>query len=245
MSENTHIVVRSKNDQMSAVHIAINKTKMATAKVWNPWTSVCESGVNIDSIKTAAGGGQVPEIIRDEQTISDIKPVVLRSLGSDLGFNEPVNQSTFEEARKRARNKYVSVGRANYRSLASGNCTLFACCVIGMLAAQPALLGPGVKVELLNLVDTEGGSGHAYVVVGRAEGDVKDIGGYGPDCFFIDQWYARQRRTDPGIRGVKDATQGVEGNPFWDPAFVPFISHNTTPRLMLTFTSDELSKLGL
>ncbi|WP_147269010.1 hypothetical protein [Sphaerisporangium album] len=242
MSQTTHNVVRSKQDRMTAVQTAINKTKMTTALVWNPWPGVMEQGVTTEAIKSPAKSGQVPEIIGEGQTLGDFMSPVLISFGSTLGLGGPVTQNTFDEARKRAKARYVTMGRTFYKEFASGNCTLFACAIIGMLSEQPKLLGPGVKVELLNLLNTEGGGGHAYVVVGRAAGDVNDVDTYGPDCFFVDQWYARQQGTQPGVQGVKDATPGNGVNPFWDATFDRFIREATT-RVMLTFTSDELPQL--
>ncbi|MCW2882030.1 MAG: hypothetical protein JWQ95_6130 [Sphaerisporangium sp.] len=242
MSETTH--ASPKQVRMSAVQAAIAKTKMATAKLWNPWPQVLGDDVDIRTLKVAAGGGSVPEIIPDGQRFSELKAVHLARMGTEAGLGEPVTEATFSEAREKLRHKYVATGRANYRGLVSANCTLFACCVIGMLADQPKLLGSGVKVELLNFLDTTGGGGHAYVVVGRAEGDVKKIGSYGPDCFFIDQWYARHQSSALGARGVKDATPGQESNPFWDLDFYAFMDDETFPVVKLTFTSDDLLKLG-
>ncbi|GAA4200853.1 hypothetical protein GCM10022252_54690 [Streptosporangium oxazolinicum] len=243
MSQSTHAT--PKQIRMAAVQAAIAKTKMTTAKLWNPWPDVVDDTVDIKTLKAVAGGGNVPEIIPDGRRFSDLKPTHLTTLGTEAGLGGPVTQGTFDEARQKIKSKYVATGRANYRELANANCTLFACCVIGMLAAQPKLLGSGVKVELLNLLDTTGGGGHAYVVVGRAEGDVGDIETYGPDCFFIDQWYARHKSGTPGVQGVKDAIPGESPNPFWDPGFHTFVSEGTSPAVKLTFTSDELSKLGL
>lgn len=243
MSQSTHTT--PKQARMAAVQTAIGKTKMTTAKLWNPWPQLLDDDVVIKRLEVAAGGGNVPEIIPDGQRFSDLKPVRLSVIGREAGLGGPVTESTFAEAREKIKSKYVATGRANYRGLASANCTLFACCVIGMLADQPKLLGSGVKVELINFRDTTGGAGHAYVVVGRAEGDVGDIKTYGSDCFFVDQWYARHKSGTPGVQGVKDAVPGESPNPFWDLDFYAFMSDETSPVVKLTFTSDELPKLGL
>ncbi|GII78070.1 hypothetical protein Sru01_30520 [Sphaerisporangium rufum] len=235
----------AKQTRMSAVQAAITNTKMAGAKLWNAWPQLIETGVKQAERSAPAGGGNVPEIIPDGRSFDQIKKVHLRTLGDAAGLGGPVTAGNLAEARRRLRDQYVAAGRANYKGLLGGNCTLFACCVIGMLADQPDLLGKGVKVEVLNLLDTTGGSGHAYVVVGRADGDVKDIKTYGPDCFFVDQWYARHRGTEPGVLAVKDATPGEKGNRFWDFDFYAFIDDATIPALRLAFTSDELPGLGV
>jgi hypothetical protein len=244
MSENT--LATAKQQRMAAVHQAIGNTTMPTAKVWNAWKRLLEDGVDIKTLEAVAKVGTVPNIIPDGRQFAAIKPVQLSRLGAEAGLDGPVTANTFGQAKLTLKNKYVRAGRAQYSTLDSGNCTLFACCVIGMLADQPRLLGPGVKVELVNIVDTTGGGGHAFVVVGRADGDINTLKSYGPDCFFIDVWYARQQLTDPGIRAVKDiVVHDSANNPFWDLNFFAFMDDENTFTVLLTFTSDELPTLGL
>jgi hypothetical protein len=232
-----------KAQRMIAVREAIAKTAMPAAGLWNPWPSIVETGVSIDKLKAAAGGGKVPEVIPDGVTIDQIPTVRRILLGGVAKLGGAVTGDNIGEARSRLAKLYVQTGMANYAGLASGNCTLFACCVIGMLARQPAVLGPGVKVELFNLDDGDG-NGHAYVVVGRAGADVAKPEGYGPDCFFIDQWYARHRATQPGVIPVKDPA-ATQDSTFHDPEFFQFIFSAAAIRPVLAFTSDQLPKLGV
>ncbi|MEV8637427.1 hypothetical protein AB0395_37885 [Streptosporangium sp. NPDC051023] len=246
MSENTHGTADRKQARMAAVQAALGRTQMTTAKLWNPWTHVVEDGVDIKELQAPARRGEVPDIILDGQKFSDLKAVHLGPLGEAAGLGGPVTEATFDRARTELKKRYVAAGRAKYKTLASANCTLFACCVIGMFADQPELLGPGVKVELVNILDKTGGQGHAYVLVGRASGDVAQVGRYGTSCFFVDQWYARQQGSRPGTDGVKDATSihGDGKSPFWDLDYIGFITDETVPAIRLTFTSDELAALG-
>lgn len=241
MSEPTQQQVKAQ--RMTAVQEAIAKTAMPAARLWNPWPSVLEPGVNIATLKAAAGGGKVTEIIPDSVTIDQIPGVRRILLGTVAKLGGKLDAGNIGEARNRLKKQYVQTGMANYADLASGNCTLFACCVIGMLAHQPAILGPGVKVELFNLDDGDG-NGHAYVVVGRAGADVAQPESYGPDCFFIDQWYARHRATPPGVIPVKDPA-AVPDSTFSDPEFFKFIFSAAAIRPMLAFTSDQLPQLGV
>ncbi|GAA3080973.1 hypothetical protein [Streptosporangium carneum] len=246
MSENTHGTVNLKQTQMAAVQAALDMTPLATAKVWNPWRHVVDSSLDVADLEAPAKRGEVPDIIADGKTFADLKAVQLGNLGAAAGLDGPVTGATFERARVELRKRYVAAGRAKYQTATSANCTLFACCVIGMFADRPDLLGPGVTVELVNILATVGGQGHAYVLVGRAPGDLHKIGTYGPSCFFVDQWYARQQAVKPGTNGVKDATSihGDGTSPFWDLDFVGFITDDTKLAVRLTFTSDELAELG-
>ncbi|MBN6056814.1 hypothetical protein JYK22_33110, partial [Nonomuraea sp. RK-328] len=252
MSENPSHPANPRLERMQNVQAAIEKTKMATAKLWNPWETVVEVGVDINKIKTPAGGGQVPETIPLGRTFADYGGVKLKLLAKSVDVETPTEQN-FADIALKLKDKYVEVGRTNYRALTGANCTLFACCVIGMLANEPQLLGKGVKVELFSLIESTGASGHAYVVVGRADCDPQDVDNYGPDCFFIDVWYARQRRTEPGIRAVKAATQDNAAG-FWDEHFIKDlikseglrakgIKVTLVPKLL--FTSGDLPTFGL
>ncbi|MFC6085893.1 hypothetical protein [Sphaerisporangium aureirubrum] len=243
MSENT--LSTAKQQRMAAVHAAIAATTMPRALVWNPWKHVAEDGVDLLALSAPAQRGTVPDTIPDNREFSAIKAVQLSQLGAEAGYDGPVTEHTFADAKQRLRSKYVAAGRARYANLASGNCTLFACCVIGMLADQPRLLGPGVRVELFNLADTTGGGGHAYVVIGRADGDFRNLKTYGPDSFFVDVWYARQQLSSPGVNAVKDIVlHDTSNNPFWDLNFYSFMDDDNTFLLKHTFTSDELATLG-
>ncbi|WP_449064534.1 hypothetical protein [Planomonospora algeriensis] len=246
MSQGTHGTADPKQVRMAAVQAALDQTPMTTARLWNPWPQVVDDSLDIKALQAPARRGEVPDIIADGTTFATLKPVHRAPLGQAAGLDGPVTEATFDQARAELKRRYVAAGRAKYRTLTDGNCTLLACCVIGMLADRPELLGPGVTVELVNIVDTTGGHGHAYVVIGRASGDVGKIGGYGPECFFVDPWYARQQAAPPGTRAVKDATSiyGDGTSPFWDLDFIAFIDDDTTPVVRLTFTSDELAKLG-
>jgi hypothetical protein len=228
---------------MAAVQLAIVKTKMPVAKLWNVWSSVLEGGVDVSALKTAAGGGKVTEVIPDSVTIDQIPNVRRILLGSVAKLGGPVTASNIGEARERLKKQYVQTGMANFAALPSGNCTLFACCVIGMLARQPDVLGPGVKVELFNIDDGDG-NGHAFIVVGRTGNAIAQATDYGLDCFFIDVWYARHRATAPGVIPVKDPT-ATTGSTLDDPAFFQFIFSAAAIRPVLAFTSDELPKLGV
>ncbi|MEO3808258.1 hypothetical protein ABGB17_04580 [Sphaerisporangium sp. B11E5] len=245
MSEQT--IGTAKQQRMAAVTAAVGKTSMVTAKVWNPWDHVMETGVTTAELQANAVRGLVPDIIHDSDTFASIKPVLRSHYGAEAGLDGPLTEANFAEAKAALRKKYVRAGCRQYKNLPSGNCTLFACCVIGMLADQPDLLGPGVKVELVNLVDRKGGEGHAYVMVNRAPGDVKVAKSHGPDCFFVDIWYARQQRTVPGTNAVKDITPvDTSANPFWDFDFSAFIDEpENVPAVRLSFMSDELPKLLL
>ncbi|NUW32998.1 hypothetical protein HTZ77_16365 [Nonomuraea sp. SMC257] len=252
MSESPSHSANPRMERMQRVQTAIEKTRMATAKLWNPWETVVEKGVEINKIKAPAGGGQVPETIPPSRAFTDYGSLKLRLLAKSVDIDTPTAQN-FADIALKLKDKYVEVGRTNYRTLDSANCTLFACCVLGMLADDSRLLGKGVKVELFNLVESTGASGHAYVVVGRADGDPQDVDSYGHDCFFIDVWYARQRRTEPGTRSVKAATPDDAAG-FWDETFIKDlikseglrkkgVTVNLVPKLL--FTSDDLTTFGL
>lgn len=240
MAENSF--ANAKQLRMAAVQEALKRTKMVTAKVWNPWPDgVADKDVDLAAITAPVGSSSVPEVLPDNQVFSELKRAQLISLGAAAGLGGAVTAENLAEAKKALRKKYVQVGRANYRSLESANCTLFACCVIGMLADQPNLLGRDVKVELLNLPDL-GGGGHAYVVVGRADGDYKNLKTYGQDCFVIDIWYARQQSKAPGTSPVKDLSPDSD-SPFWDLNFYAFLDDGYNFLHKYTFVSQELAEL--
>ncbi|MEV0197911.1 hypothetical protein [Nonomuraea sp. NPDC050691] len=80
MSENPSHPANPRMERMQRVQTAIEKTRMASAKLWNPWESVVEDGVEIKKIKVAAGGGQVPETIPLGRRFADYGDLKLRLL---------------------------------------------------------------------------------------------------------------------------------------------------------------------
>ncbi|TMR90587.1 hypothetical protein [Nonomuraea basaltis] len=253
MTETTHSG-STRVERMKRVQEAIDKTGMASALLWNPWKGLMENADDLDEIKTPAGGGQVPEIIPIGKTYQDYAhSAVSRTKVTVAAKVDVLTPQNFDQVVIKLKDRYVEVGRTNFADLKSANCTLFACCVIGMLATTPQLLGPGVRVELFSLVESTGGAGHAYVVVGRADCEVKDVDAYGADCFFIDVWYARHRCTTPGTFSVKPATPDGAGQ-FWDEFFLRECIKNETAKAKgvkitfvpkLSFTSDDLPTFGL
>lgn len=242
MTETTH-QIDAKTQQMTAIQKMITGTGMATAKLWNAYPRIVEQGIDLRSIEAPATSTSVTvtEVLPDGQPFDRISKKRLIAAKYALSLPGFVTAENVADVRQRLRHRYVNTGAVNYIRLPSGNCTLFACCVIGMLAANPGLGGnPGPRVELFNVFDGVSDS-HNFVVVGRTGTDLDDLASYGPGCFFIDQWYARHRATKPGTQGVKDpASNGT----FSDQAFFDFIFSYTYKTSVLSFTWDELAPLA-
>jgi hypothetical protein len=223
---------------MDAIQGAIDKTGLATAKVWNPWNSVLDEQVSTKEVVASVGSSAVPDVISDSRQFASLRGVEKTAFGTAAQLGGPVTPDNFADAKKRLRRAYLQVGAASYKNLAGANCTLFACAVIGMLADQAAIIPDGTTVELLNLLGA--GSGHAYVVINRTGGTLEDPATYGPDAFLVDQWYARQQFTDQGKLGVKDP-RILGHSRYADLNFYAWISDEPKIAVRLLFTKDDLA----
>jgi hypothetical protein len=211
---------------MTALQQALAETRIATAKVWNPWAEVCETGIDRTEIQGTPGLTAAPQTIPEDQTFASFtgaqKRVYagrMRQLAKD--FELELTEDTLATAKLLMKTEYLQWGRANWKGFAGGNCTAFAGVTAGFLAENMKLVPSGATVEQFNL--SEGGQGHAFLVIGRDPSSKPGTPAtWGDKCFIVDQWYARQRVSAPGKYAVKDSVGSTSD--FSDEAFWKFLS---------------------
>ena len=229
---------------MSTLQEALGGTAIAKAKVWNPWDLACEDGVNLDEVQGTASLTAAPTTISEDATFAGLKLVtksayVARYRELSKSMDVELTSETFGAARVLLKTGYLQWGRANWKGVKNANCTYFAGVTIGFLSDNIKLVPEGATVEQFNLLAS--GEGHAFVVIGRdPESTPATLTTWGKDCFIVDQWYARQRVTKPGIFAVKDL---VEDSPFYDAAFLKFLLEGGRISRGPAFSYSELTKL--
>jgi len=159
---------------MERVQNAINQTGLGTAKVKNPWPTVMERGVTTEDILQPPKdyAGKVQEPIPFGVPLKNLRIAEKTKLASALG-SEKLAEANYSKALKKVTEDYVEASKANYRNLKNDNCTLFACCTIGMLAQNPKLLPEGIRVELFNLTESTGGQPGTLSVKAATDDDKK------------------------------------------------------------------------
>ncbi len=240
----------AKAKAMKAIQDAIDGSRLAGCKLWNPWEKVYEKGLEVSKIKATPGLTAAPLTIPETATYAGIKEKAALDLRKyKARFNElkgikeddklvDVTADNFDEVRLLLKKGYLEWGRTNYSGFTAGNCTYIAGVTVGWLAENTRLVPEGARVEQFNLAP--GGEGHAFVVIGRASGSTPGtISTWGADAFIVDQWYARQRVTAPGKYAVKDI---VKGSDFYDEDFIAFITDGKIAPGP-SFTAEELAKL--
>ena len=234
----------SKAEVMRKLQEALSETAIVKAKIWNPWDDACEEGIDLKEVQGVANLTAAPTTIPEDTRFGDLKLVTkaayvarYRELSKSMDVN--LTAETFDSARLLLKTGYLQWGRANWRGVTGGNCTYFAGVTIGFLSDNSKLVPEGATVEQFNLLAR--GEGHAFVVIGRdPQSTSATLATWGKRCFIVDQWYARQRRTSPGIFAVKDLEQD---SPFYDAAFLKFIREGGTISRGPAFSYQELTQL--
>lgn len=209
---------------MDAVQSLIEHSRVATAKLWNPYKELTD--VDVTTIKAPPAEVPLPATIPDTVTsIGSLNRLERRKFGLEKAESDApttVSDGEFEAERERRRREYVQWGKDHVRGFFSGNCSWFAAVTLGLLASGEGLtaLPADAVVELFGFSSSDG---HAFLVVNRRGGDLDKPATWGPDAFAVDQWFARQRAGTPGRYAVKDVT-GKAGDKYFDAAFNTFIS---------------------
>lgn len=234
----------SKIEVMRKLQDALSETAIVKAKIWNPWDDACEEGIDLKEIQGKPELTAAPTTIPEDATFQGLKLVtksayVARYRELSKSMDVDLTAQTFDGAKILLKTGYLQWGRSNWRVVTGGNCTYLAGVTIGFLSDNSKLVPEGATVEQFNLLAR--GEGHAFVVIGRDPQSTPAIlATWGDKCFIVDQWYARQRVTSPGIFAVKDLT---EGSPFYDPAFLKFIREGGTISRGPAFSYLELTQL--
>lgn len=227
---------------MDAVQDLIAGHRIARAKVWNPYESLTKDNVDVLTIKAVPGSLTQPAPIPDTiASLASLSLVERRKFGLEQAGERAtvttMSEREFQDERERRRRAYVRWGKGETRTFLSGNCSYFAGVTLGLLASEDGLkvLPRDAVVELFGFSSSDG---HAFLVVNREDGTLSQPTTWGPDAFVIDQWFARQRRGEPGSYAVKDVTGGTD-HKYFDPFFNAFIS--TAMRGPTKFTYDLLA----
>lgn len=209
---------------MDAVQSLIGQSRVATAKLWNPYRELTE--VDMKTITAPPGNVTLPATIPDTITsIGSLGRVERRKFGLEKAESDAattMSEAEFQAERERRRRAYVRWGKEQVQGFFSGNCSWFAAVTLGLLGSGEGLraLPADAVVELFGFSASDG---HAFLVVNRRRGDLDNPASWGPDAFAVDQWFARQRAEAPGRYAVKDVT-GKVGDKYFDAAFNTFIS---------------------
>ncbi|GII93548.1 hypothetical protein [Sinosporangium siamense] len=232
----------SKLTAMTAINQALQNTRLHTAKIWNPFTSIAE-GPTANFSAPPGTDHKVPQLIADAKTFANAtrgEKINFAGAAKNHGLLDKelewnaLTSPIFEQLRARLKTGYLKRGAESLGEFTSSVCTGFACAVLGHLALHNDLLDQGSVVELVNYDGLQGG--HAFVVVNRA-GTANDVDSWGPQCYTIDPWYARHRTTAPGSNPVKDMTPG---SAFSDPQFNTFLKDADSRSVQVTFTHADL-----
>lgn len=241
-AEPSKIEESAKLKLMDAVQNLIAGHRIARAKVWNPYEALTKDGVDVRTIKAVPGSLTQPAPIPDTiASLASLGLVERRMFGlekADVGQTvTTMSEGDFQAEREKRRRAYVRWGKGETATFLSGNCSYFAAVTVGLLASENGLqvLPRDAVVELFGFSSSDG---HAFLVVNREDGVLSQPTTWGPDAFVIDQWFARQRRGEPGSFAVKDVTGGTDDK-YFDPFFNTFIS--TTMRGPTKFTYDLLA----
>lgn len=227
---------------MDAVQNLIAGHRIARARVWNPYEALTRDNVEVRTIKAEPGPLTQPAPIPDTiASVDSLGLVERRKFGLEKagvgGTVITMSEGEFQAEREKRRRAYVRWGKGETATFLSGNCSYFAAVTLGLLASENGLkvLPRDAVVELFGFSSSDG---HAFLVVNRKDGVLSQPTTWGPDAFVIDQWFARQRRGEPGSFAVKDVT-GEKGGKYVDPFFTTFIS--TPMRGPTKFTYDVLA----
>lgn len=244
MSESVAENRLTKLELMEIVEGLVAGSRIAKAKLWNPYDRIVNDPSYKVRISAPSGGYGPPDLIPD-MPLKDVPSLKLRGWGLQKSGDAPVTEEAYQRERERRRTEYVIWGASQLKTFAAGNCSIFAAVALGLLATPGALdrlAGTDLVVEQFNFSSSDG---HAFLVVNRSGGRTNadgrlliDPSSWGSAAFVIDAWYARQRQSSPGSRAVKDVTDTE--SPFYDPNFQAFLE-NESFLIPTSFTYQFLS----
>jgi hypothetical protein len=238
----------TKRDLMDLIEGVISKSRIRTAKLWNPYDDIVGDSAFKAKISAKSSGDGPPDLIPDV-AFKNLSTIQLRSWGlevRDTSGGTTVTEDVFLGERDRRRVSYVQWGAKWLKIFTSGNCSIFASVTLALLASDDVLtqLPSGIVIEQMNFASSDG---HAFLVVNRSGGKTNEKGqlcdptSWGPDAFVVDAWYANQLQTSPGKNAVKNIT-GKSGDAYYDETFLNFL-HQYAIRTPTAFSYPFLAKV--